>query len=345
MSDFDNDLQSISSEAGVRDETPELSDAEERYFQNGGNVSDTDREQLSREHGLSQPQPQEERQVEMRPHVREYVERLINHSNDQTLHAERLDERNRMLIDALSPEQQQQQDHAWSRPQERPDPNYDIYATMDHDDRRIARLEQMVVDNQRQQEHVRNEQATIAYYKESMDRRSGVDPEFRQGYQLWLATRYAELMAREYPDATRDNIYAAIRYGQIPQDLVRKVQLEERELIRSAIERRQDPADAIEAMMVGRGYERAGARAARVEQRRQEEARQRAAVRKAEQAEEDWFQRVARRIASSPGLSYEDALNDVLPHRADRVRYREIRARRQERSWPGSTSAVHRGAW
>jgi hypothetical protein len=45
---------------------------------------------------------------------------------------------------------------------------------------------------------------------------------------------------------------------------------------------------------------------------------------------------VARRIAASPGVSYYDSLKEVLPRREDRQRYQEIRARRRERTWPGT---------
>jgi hypothetical protein len=342
MSEHDNELRSFYNDAGQGRQPappepagePELSDAEERYFQNGGNVSDTDREQLSREHGLSQ-QTQYERDLEPSPRVRELFQRIVNHADQQTLRAERLDERNRMLMEAMTPPEPQQ-DHARQRSQERPDPNQDIFATQEYDSNRIARLEQMVADTARHRELQQHDQAEVNFYRQSMDQKVATDPEFRQGYQSWLASRYAELMARRYPDATREQIYGAVGQGRIPADLVQKVVSEERQLIRNAVARGQNPADAIEAAMVGRGFERASVRQWRAEQHRQAQARQRAAERQHEADEDAWFERTARRIAASPGVSYHDSLKDVLPRREDRQRYQEIRARRREQSWPGS---------
>jgi hypothetical protein len=337
------ELEALQGNAGERDNTPELTDAEQRYFENHGNVSDTDAEQLNREHGLSR-QTEYERDPEPSLQVRELFERIVNHANEQTVRAERLDVRNQTLMDAMLPEPQQQ-GHAWEGPQERPDPDHNIFATMEHDHQRIARLEQMISQGQRGIEAQRRDQPEMNFYRQSMDRRSAADPEFFNGYQAWLASRYDELMSRRYPNATPDQVRTAVRQGRLPQDLVQHVQAEERRLYRDAIARGVDPADHIEAHMVGRGWVRGSVRAYQAEQHRQAQARQRAAVRQAEQAEEDWFQRVARRIAAAPGVGYEDALRDVLPNRSDRQRYREIKARRQERSWPGSTNVIQRGAW
>jgi hypothetical protein len=104
--------------------------------------------------------------------------------------------------------------------------------------------------------------------------------------------------------------------------MIQQVQSEERQAYRDAIARGQDPADAIEGLMVGRGWERANMRAWRAEQQRQAEAWQRAAERKAEEDERQWKRRVAMRVAAVPGMSFEGALKEVLSRREDRMRYR-----------------------
>jgi hypothetical protein len=320
MTDFD-DLSSVQSD--TRDETPELSDAERRYFENGGNISATDEARLNQEHGLSQPQPQEHdrHNAEVRASLQRKLDDYYAANRQLADVNARLTERQEMLTEALSPEQPQQ-DHAWSRPMERPDPNLDIFATQDYDHQRIARLEQMVADAAQQRQWQQHEQAEINYYRQSMDRRAAADPEFHQGYQMWLATRYGELMSRRYPDATPQQIYAAVGQGRIPADLVQKVQAEERQLIRDARQRGVDPADHIEGMMRGRGWQTARERAWRADQQRQANARQHAAEQKAAEDEREWKRSVARRVAAVPGVSFEDALREVLPNRADRMRYR-----------------------
>jgi hypothetical protein len=326
------------------DGTPELSEAEQRYLDRGGDISATDLEQLRQDHGLSsrsEPSERERHDAEVRASLERKLAEYYGANRQLAETNARLAERQSMLTEALSPEPEPQE-HA--RSQERPDPNEDIFATQQYDSDRIARLEKMVADTVRHRQHQERDQAEVDYYRQSMDQKVAGDPEFRQGYQVWLASRYAELMARRYPDATPEQVYAAVGQGRIPQDLVQKVVGEERQLVRAAVARGQNPAEAIEAAMVGRGFERASVRQWRAEQHRQAQARQRAAERQAEQAEDDWFLRVARRVAASAG-SHEDALREVLPYRADRMRYREIKARRQERSWPGSGSAVQRGAW
>jgi hypothetical protein len=322
-SEYDNELRSVHGDAGEHpDNTPELSDVEQRYLDRGGDVSETDLAQLRQDYGFSRPQPQEhdrhnaEVQASLERKLREYYG-----ANQQLAETNaRLTERQVMLTEALSPEEPQP--HAWAREPERPDPNVDIFATQEYDSDRIARLERMVAETARNRELQQNEQAEINNYRQSMDRRSAADPEFRQGYQLWLATRYAELMARRHPDATPEQVYAAVGQGRIPQDLVQKVVGEERQLVRAAVARGQNPADAIESAMVGRGFERASVRAERAEQHRQAQARRRAAERQAEQDEREWKRRVAMRVAAVPGVSFEDALRQVLPNRQDRMRYR-----------------------
>jgi hypothetical protein len=135
MSEYDTELRSICGDAeqgghrqtsrdGSGDGSPELSEADQRHFDNGGSVSETDFEQLRRDYGFSQPQ---EREEYVSPKVRDLFNRVVAHANNETLRAERLDERNQMLREAFTQEQPQpEQGHAWSRPQERPDPNEDI---------------------------------------------------------------------------------------------------------------------------------------------------------------------------------------------------------------------------
>jgi hypothetical protein len=159
----------------------------------------------------------------------------------------------------------------------------------------------------------------------------------------------ALLNAQMVDHSTPDQIYQWAREGRLPpqvrQDIDRRIEAEFAHEFNTALNEGRSPAQHMRSLLVGRmGYQTVEHRAAAAEQRRQEQARQRVAVRQHEQAEEDWARKVARGIAASPGMSYEEALRDRLPFRADRQRYREIQARLRERSWPGSGYGVRTGA-
>jgi hypothetical protein len=240
---------------------------------------------------------------------------------------------------------QSQTGHAWeSRPQQpqmRPDPTTDIFAAQEFDNQRLARLERLeqeILAGQR-------EQAEVDAYRNSMDRRSAQDKEFGPAYENWIKLRARELCARYYPQSTDEQINHAVSTGQIPQNVAQALHAEERSIYKHAFANGQDPSALVERLMVSRGYQDNSTRAAIAAEQRQEQARRAAEQRRAEQAEEEWFNRVARCKATMLGMSDEDALREILPRRDDRMRFRDMRARRQEQSWPGSTTATQRGAW
>jgi hypothetical protein len=69
-----------------------------------------------------------------------------------------------------------------------------------------------------------------------------------------------------------------------------------RQLYKDAIARNQDPAEVVESMMVGRGWQRRSVREYHAEQRRQAEARQRAAEQREQDAIDERMAKLSRRL-------------------------------------------------
>jgi hypothetical protein len=358
MSEYDNELRSIygDAEPGRQSASPDtsgddnLSDLEERGLR--GDISDVEREQLNRDHGLSQSRPQPQENDRHNAEVRASLERKLAEyygANQRLADTNaRLTERQNMLTEAMSPEEPQQ--HAWAREPERPDPNEDIFANSAWNEGRIDRIEQMITDASRRRQHQEREQAEQEHVRQSLARHAAQDPEFSRGLQDMMYHRSVELaMRHHYPQATPDQIHQAAQRGQLPphvvHDINRRLEAEIAAECKKALADRRDVAQHFQSLMVGRmGYQTAQHRAAIAQEQRRQEAARAAEARKVEDSENRWFERMAARVRAEGG-SYEDALRSVLSNRADRMRYREIKARRQERSWPGSGSAMARGAW
>jgi hypothetical protein len=256
------------------DGLPELTDAERRYFETKGDVT----EQLRREHGHGTPE-QPAADFKFRPEVQAFIDRTIAaHQGERVNHA-RTQARLDLLREAIAPPPQPAPE-----PAPRLDPESDIFAYTRNTGERLDRLEQQITVGQR-------ELAEEGAYRTSLDAAIRQEPSFYQAYQHLLHSRAAELMADRYPQATPDQLLRA----PVPPDIHQMIQEEERHLYREAFAGNRDPATDIVRLAQMRGWQSpqqiAMARAAQAETERRRAAAEAEARAKAE--DDAWSARAA----------------------------------------------------
>jgi hypothetical protein len=170
-------------------------------FESGGDVS----EHLRQEYSDS---PREPAERPISPKVRELLEHHIQGRQDAEIAYARADERNRMLVEALSPQQPAPAQE--ERPRYR-EFNVDPLGYLHDVAQKVEQFEQQLNAGQQ-------EQAERSAYFASMDAANQADPNFLAGYRHLMASRTLEKMSSRFPQATNDQLMAAVRQGQIPPD-------------------------------------------------------------------------------------------------------------------------------
>jgi len=138
---------------------------------------------------------------------------------------------------------------------QKPDPEQDIfgYAKWLEDQlnavaEKVNGYEQQITTGQAEMERERQ-------YFESLNTYAAHKPDFTHAYNYLMRSRAAELVAREYPQVTEDQLRGIVEGTiRIPQQVANSLRQEERDLYRSAFEGRRDPAADIYRLATMRGY-------------------------------------------------------------------------------------------
>jgi hypothetical protein len=184
--------------------------------------------------------------------------------HEQQLRNARVEERLNLLSQAL--QQPEQQVPA----EEVPDPEKDIFAYVRYLERQHA-LTRDKVDAYEQQLNAQQAEAEMdGRYINALNEYAGSDPNFMQAYAHLMTSRKVELMARQYPRATLEQLLRAPMPAPIQQQIVE----EERDLYRSAFENGQDPGAQIVQLARVRGWTPQQAQQAAPQQAAPQQARQ-----------------------------------------------------------------------
>ncbi len=280
------------------DDTPELTDAELRYFQTGGDVSGD----LLREYGSpSAPRPKPTYEHHEAHGVVNRTTYDTGLQDERIAHA-RTQARLELLsdaLDALAPPPEP----AREPEQQRPDLETDIFGYTGDIGQRLGRLEQQIETGQREMTEERA-------YKTSLDTAVRRDRSVVDAYTHLLASRAAELMANRYPGESPDQIREAVRQGRVPDDIRQAVVGEERDLYRSAFAAGRDPAADIVRLAGLRGWQSpqqiATVRAAEAEAQRQRREAEAAARQREQDQIDERLRRIVLRIQYGGDVSRAD---------------------------------------
>jgi hypothetical protein len=225
----------------ARDDGTQVSSAFDHWSRTG-EVSDD----LRREMGDLPPSIETEFE-NLRPAVRdlfrravgEHVELKQDYERGQLDHA-RLDERLNLLIEAVSPAEPEPEPASEEEKIERQrqqaygirDPGTDVIGAM-NDVREIW-----------------HEMQTVNGYRATLDDAIRQAPAVHDAYMHVMVSRTMELMGRQFPNASPQQIHQAVMSGQIPNDVRRAVEAEERATFVGS----KDPVSEITRTARSRGW-------------------------------------------------------------------------------------------
>jgi hypothetical protein len=209
----------VSPEPG--DGLPEFSDAEQRYFDTGGDVT----EELRQQYGDAPP-PIEDQFDKLRPELRAMLERAVgdHHALKRELQQERvqhgrLQERFDMVTDAVADvgmsDFERHTRHLERQLQEQA-PRQIVPGIRDPGEDIIGWAQDTAA-----QQH---EQDVLGRYRATLDDAIRQAPEIYQAYQFAMASRALELMGHRYPDVPIEQL----QRSRVDPDIKRAIELEER---------------------------------------------------------------------------------------------------------------------
>jgi hypothetical protein len=316
------DASRVMAEEGRRPEShtngpPELTPGEEHYMRSGGDTSVYLAEQEAAEPTIEDrinalpPAAQEMFRRNLGGAVNEFQDMKRGRVEDQIARA-RAETQRDLLVETLSPQE--------------PEPAYDPNDPNDVDGPNPLPgfrdpTKDIIGFAEDAREYLRGLR-DIETYNANLSNFARHYPDFNAAYQFNLASRGRELLSRQYPQASAQQIENHVRLYGFPDDVVAQIQAEER----ATYVNDPDAAPAkIWRQAQIRGWrsqsEIKAAQDAYKEQQRQEAARRDAQQRAAEAKEQSWRDGIARKVAAIPGKSFHDALREVLIRPEDRRRY------------------------
>jgi len=187
------------------------------------------------------------RKYERAEEARQKAERELGETRQNQA---RLDERLRILNEALTPAPAAAQDPAEEDPE--PDADQDIFAWVNWKKRDDARFRAQIAETQATQQTRTQEQDLSTAYIDDARSVAAADPNFVPAYQFLMANRTFELAQFFFQkDLTENGVgLTDDEVGKIRQTIAG----EERELVSGAIKNKRSPAKAVLALAKARGF-------------------------------------------------------------------------------------------
>jgi hypothetical protein len=172
---------------------------------------------------------------------------------DQAVSSARVDERLKLLQEAL---QEPRQDEI-TEEEGMPNPQEDIFGAFNWAVRQINGLNTKVTTYEQQIATGQREMENEKRYFDDINHFAGREPNFVNAYNYLLQGRTLDLMSQRYakPDGMSDEQFiAAVAKERVPNDIAEQIRNEERSLYREAFEKNQSPAEHIFRYALARGF-------------------------------------------------------------------------------------------